>query len=79
MDILNYITENSLLLVPVLIIIGTILKNTEFIPVILLPFGILGAMAVNGWSVEQAIQGVLVTGCAVYGHQIYKQLKNNGE
>ena len=84
MDILNYITENSLLLVPVLIIIGTILKNTEFIPdkfipVILLPFGVLCAMAINGWNVEQAIQGVLVTGCAVYGHQVYKQLKNNGE
>ena len=84
MDILKYITENALLLIPVLIIIGTILKNTEFIPdkfipVILLPFGILGAMAVNGWSVEQAIQGILVTGCAVYGHQIYKQLKKDGE
>lgn len=84
MDILNYITENALLLIPVLVIVGMILKNVElipdkYIPVILLPLGVLGAMAMNGWSVEQAIQGVLVTGCAVYGHQLYKQLKNNGE
>lgn len=84
MDILNYITENSLLLVPVLVIVGMILKNVElipdkYIPVILLPLGVLGAMAMNGWNVEQAIQGILVTGCAVYGHQLYKQLKKNGE
>ena len=84
MDILNYITENAIILVPVLIIVGMILKNVElipdkYIPVILLPIGVLGAMAIGGWNVEMAIQGILVTGCAVYGHQLYKQLKNNGE
>ncbi len=84
MDILTYITENSLILVPVLIIVGTILKNVQivpdkYIPVILLPLGVLGAMAIGGWNVETAIQGILVTGCAVYGHQIYKQLKKEDE
>ena len=84
MDILSYVTENALILVPVLVVVGMILKNIElipdkYIPVILLPLGILSAMAIGGWNVEMAIQGVLVTGCAVYGHQIYKQLKKNGE
>lgn len=84
MDILSYVTENALILVPVLVIVGMILKNVElipdkYIPVILLPFGVLGAMAIGGWNVEMAIQGILVTGCAVYGHQIYKQLKKDGE
>jgi hypothetical protein len=81
MEILNYITENALILVPVLLILGQIVKNIKvvpdkFIPLILLPFGVVGAMALGGWTIESAIQGVLVTGCAVYGHQIYKQLKD---
>ena len=82
MEIITYITENALILIPVLIIIGLILKKLEFIPdkyipVILLPLGILGAMALGGWTVESAIQGILVTGAAVYGNQIVKQLKKN--
>ena len=80
MEILTYITENAIILIPVLIIIGLILKKLEFIPdkyipLILLPLGILGAMALGGWTVESAIQGILVTGAAVYGNQIVKQLK----
>ena len=80
MEILTYITENAIILIPVLIIIGLILKKLEFIPdkyipLILLPLGILGAMALGGWTVESAIQGILVTGAAVYGNQIVKQLQ----
>ena len=79
MDILTYITENALVLIPVLIIIGQIIKNIQFIPdkyipLILLPFGVVGAMALGEWNVASAVQGVLVTGAAVYGNQIYKQL-----
>jgi hypothetical protein len=82
MEILTYITENALILIPVLIIIGLILKKLEFIPdkyipLILLPLGIVGAMALGGWTVESAIQGVLVTGAAVYGNQIVKQLRKD--
>lgn len=82
MEIITYITENAIILIPVLIIIGLILKKLEFIPdkyipVILLPLGILGAMALGGWTVESAIQGILVTGAAVYGNQIVKQLRKN--
>lgn len=80
MEILQYITENALVLVPVLIIIGQIVKGIEaipdkYIPLLLLPFGIVGAMALGGWTVGSAIQGILVTGTAVYGNQIVKQLK----
>ena len=80
MEILTYITENAIILIPVLIIIGLILKKLEFIPdkfipLILLPIGIVGAMALGEWTVESAIQGILVTGAAVYGNQIVKQLK----
>ena len=82
MEILTYITENAIILIPVLIIIGLILKKLEFIPdkyipLILLPLGIVGAMALGSWTFESAIQGVLVTGAAVYGNQIVKQLRKN--
>ncbi len=80
MEILSYITENALILIPVLLIVGQIIKNIKiipdkFIPLILLPLGIVGAMALGGWTFEAAIQGILVTGTAVYGNQIAKQLK----
>lgn len=79
MNIIEYITENALVLIPVLLILGQIVKGIEkipdkFIPLILLPFGILGSMALGGWTVDAVVQGVLVTGAAVYGNQVYKQL-----
>jgi len=82
MEILNYIVENALILIPALLVIGQIIKNIEvipdkYIPLILLVFGIGGAFACIGVSVDSAIQGVLVTGAAVYGNQIVKQLKKD--
>lgn len=80
MDVLTYITENAYILIPALLIIGQIIKNIKvipdkWIPLILLPFGVVGAMALGGWNIESAVQGVLITGTAVYGNQIVKQLK----
>ena len=77
---IEFITENALILIPVLNIVGIILKDTEkfpdkFIPIILLGFGVLGAVAIMGITPESVVQGVLVTGTAVYGNQIVKQLK----
>lgn len=77
---LEYITENALLLIPVLNVIGMIIKNVEkisdkYIPLMLLGFGIVGAVAIMGFSPESVVQGVLVTGAAVYGNQIVKQIK----
>lgn len=76
----EYILENALLLIPVLNIIGLIIKKTEkipdkYIPLILLGFGILGAVAILGLSAQSVVQGVLVCGTAVFGNQIVKQLK----
>jgi hypothetical protein len=47
----------------------------KWIPLILLPNGIGTALLMGGLNVESAIQGVLVTGVAVYGNQVYKQMK----
>ena len=82
MDVLTYITENAYILIPALLIIGQIIKNIKvipdkWIPLILLPFGVIGAMALGGWNVESAVQGVLITGTAVYGNQIVNQLRKD--
>ncbi len=79
---IEFIIENALLLIPVLNIVGAIIKNTEkipdkYIPLILLFFGILGAIAILGLSPESVVQGILVTGMAVYGNQVVKQLKKS--
>lgn len=80
MEFNSYILENALVLIPVLNILGMLIKRTEkikdkYIPLILLGFGILGAIGLCGISVQSVVQGVLVTGTAVYGNQLVKQLK----
>lgn len=67
-------------MIPALNILGALLKGIEkipdkYIPLILLAFGALGAFGVMGFSVDSAIQGVLITGVAVYGNQVVKQFK----
>ncbi len=76
---MDYIIGDALILIPCLIVIGQIIKNIKvipdkYIPLILLVVGIPVAMALSGWTVDGAIQGVLVTGAAVYGNQLWKQL-----
>lgn len=77
---MQYITEHALILIPVLNILGMIIKGfpkipDKYIPLILLFFGITGAVAIMGFNVQGVIQGILITGTAVYGNQIVKQLK----
>ena len=74
----DYILDNALILIPAIYVIGAILKGTElvkdkYIPVILLPIGIVLAMLLVGFTVNGFIQGVLVTGVAVYANQLVKQ------
>ena len=82
MDFLQYITQNALILIPVLNILGMILKGLEkipdkFIPLILLVFGMAGTLALAGLSADSVVQGILVTGAAVYGNQMVKQIKKD--
>ena len=78
MEITEYITQNALVLIPVLYIIGMIMKGTEkisdkYIPLILLFFGVGGTIGIMGLNVDAVIQGVLVTGSTVYANQLLKQ------
>ncbi len=70
--------EESIILVPVLWVIGMLLKRTPFmanwlIPWILMTLGIILANLKMGFSFEAVLQGILVTGVAVLGHQLVKQ------
>lgn len=75
---MNYIVDNCLILIPVLYVIGMILKNLEriedkYIPLILLPIGIAFSIVMNGFYVNSVIQGILITGATVYTNQVIKQ------
>lgn len=82
-EILNeYIIEQALIVVPVLLILGKIIKSTDvikdkYIPITLLFVGIAFAIAIIGFDVDAVIQGILVAGAAVFGHELYKQAKEH--
>lgn len=76
----EYLIDEALVLIPALIILGEIIKGAEFIknkyiPLALLFFGIVFSLALIGTNVDAVVQGVLVAGGAVFGHQLYKQSK----
>lgn len=78
MDIMSYLIEESIILVPALWVIGVFLKKTPFIsnwiiPWILLALGILGSFFNLGIKFTSVMQGILATGAAVLGHQLLKQ------
>lgn len=84
MDIMKFVVEQALVLIPALWIIGAFLKNTPsvpdwVIPYVLLTLGIVGAVGIMGLSVQSIVQGVLVSGAAVLGHQLIKQAQSANE
>lgn len=80
MEFANYIVETKFILIPVLYIIGTIIKNTDliknkFIPIIILGIAIVLSVAMGGDTIiNNIIQGILVAGTTVLGNQVIKQL-----
>lgn len=81
MDILmDYIVDQAFIVILVLLFIGKILKGTPkfkdwLIPYVLLVLGIIFAVFLMGFNVDAVIQGILVSGAAVFGHQLYTQGK----
>ena len=78
-EILNeYVVQQALIIIPVLLVIGKIIKETPtvkdwLIPYMLLAFGVVFAIALIGFNADAIIQGVLVSGAAVFGNQLFKQ------
>ena len=82
MEILNYIVDSALILIPVLYIIGTFLKgleiiNDKYIPLILMAFSIAFSIAILGLNVDSVIQGILIAGATVLSNQLVKQSKKD--
>lgn len=78
MDFQNYILDQALVLIPVIYILGLFLKKStvvkdKYIPLILLFFGIALSLLLVGLNVQGIIQGILVSGTAVFANQIIKQ------
>lgn len=93
MDFLQYINPELLLIIPVLWILGKILRAASFlknkwIPLIL---GFTGILLAVCWIAGETrpftltafftavCQGILCAGAAVYGHQLIKQMKNKDD
>lgn len=77
-NLMDYIVEQALILVPVLYILGLMLKGTEkikdwTIPWILLICGVACCIAIMGVNIQAILQGILVTGATVFGNQLIKQ------
>lgn len=84
MDLLQYIVDEALIVIPALWVIGAILKRTPNIPdwtiaYVLLLLGVVSTVSLLGFSPQSVVQGVLVTGAAVLGHQLVKQAVKGGE
>lgn len=86
MDYTQYVKAELLVLIPVLVILGAVLKKAEwlkdkYIPLILTVVGlvmsclyVLGTEGVNTASIFTAVtQGILCTGGAVLANQYVKQ------
>ena len=78
MDIIGNIGNEALVLIPALNIIGYGLKELPFVPNWMIPLilGILGAVSglfLWGFTAQNALQGIIAAGTAVYGNQIVKQ------
>lgn len=79
MDFLNdYLFDEALVIIPVLLILGRIIKETPrfydwIIPYMLLILGIAISFFILGFNVDALIQGVLTAGAAVFGNELVKQ------
>lgn len=84
MDVQSFIVNEALFIVPVLWILGALLKKTPkaadwLIPYVLLVVGIVLSVWTLGFNAQAIAQGVLVTGGAVLGHQLVQQAKYKDE
>lgn len=84
MDFTSYLIDKMLVLVPVLYIIGMMIKSTPkvkdwLIPWIILGLGLIGAVGIGITAgipiVDAIIQGILVAGVTVFTNQLIMQTK----
>lgn len=84
MDILSYILEEGLIIIPALYIIAEIIKRAEvvkdkYIPLILLVISVIGTplTLIGGYTAQNVVQAILVAGATVFSNQIVKQSRSD--
>ena len=83
-EITNYIDGEMMIVIVALWVIGAFLKRTPNVPDwtiiwLLLVVGIVLAFFVIGFTAGAVIQGILVAGVAVLGHQLIKQTRDKNQ
>lgn len=79
MDILNYVVQEGLVMIPVLYIIGEIIKGTEllgnkWIPLVILIVSVgFTPLVLGAYTADNIVQAVLVAGVTVFGNELIKQ------
>ena len=79
MDLMGYIMDEALIMIPVLYILGEIVKRTtpilnKWIPLILLIFSLAFTPTVIGeYTADNIVQAVLIAGVTVFGNELIKQ------
>lgn len=79
MDVVNYIVQEGLVMIPVLFIIGEIIKGTEllsnkWIPLVVLVISIgFTPLVLGSYTADNIVQAVLVAGVTVFGNELIKQ------
>lgn len=79
MDILNYIVNEGLVMIPVLFIIGEIVKGTELLDNKWIPLAVLvisvgfTPLVLGSYTADNIVQAVLVAGVTVFGNELIKQ------
>ena len=82
MEFFDYISDNALVLIPVIYIVGMFLKELEgvsdkYIPFVLMFVSIAFSVAMLGLNVDSIIQGILIAGATVLSNQLIKQSKKS--
>lgn len=76
-QLMQYINENNLVLIPILYILGMYIKMTKLsnrlIPWILLIIAVVLSMLSNGISVNSLLQGILLSAVPTFANQLIKQ------
>lgn len=79
MNVLDYIVQEGLVMIPVLYIIGEIIKGTEllgnkWIPLTVLVISIVFTpLLLGAYTADNVVQAVLVAGVTVFGNELVKQ------
>lgn len=80
MDILSYILEEGLIVIPALYILAEIIKGTgvvknKWIPVILLGVSLVltPLIVTGGYTADNIVQAILVAGATVFSNELIAQ------